>query len=121
MATLEDLTGQSAGNTDGISFLPELEGRKNDQKKHEFLYWEFGETGGSVAVRMGNWKGVKNNLVKDPKAKWQIFDLNKDIGEKNDIAAQHPEVAKKMEEIVKREHLNAHIKEWEFINPKFLK
>lgn len=121
MATLAELTGESAGNTDGISFLPELEGRKRDQKKHQYLYFEFGEKGGSVAVRMGKWKGIRVNLKKDRNAPWEIYDLSKDIGETNNVADVHPELVKKFSEIVKKEHLNAHIKEWEFINPKYIK
>lgn len=121
MATLAELTGEFAGNTDGISFLPTLLGKDKVQKKHAYLYWEFGETGGSVAIRMGNWKGVRVGLKKNPGAAWQIFDLNKDIEEKNDVAAQHPELIERFNEIVKKEHQNAHIREWEFINPKFVK
>jgi arylsulfatase len=40
-------------NTDGISFLPELKGQK--QIVHNYLYWEFPETGGQQAVRQGKW------------------------------------------------------------------
>src|SRR5690606_37884954 len=57
MPTLAELTGQHAGETDGISFLPTLLGR-GDQRQHPFLYFEYPEKGGQLAVRMGNWKGV---------------------------------------------------------------
>ena len=119
MATLADLTGQTLKNTDGISFLPELLGKPAQQKKHEYLYFEFGETGGSVAIRMGDWKGVKVNLKENPKAPWQIFNLKTDEGETTDVAANHPELITKFEAIVKKEHQNSHLKEWEFINPMF--
>ncbi|MEJ7736911.1 MAG: hypothetical protein WKF97_05740 [Chitinophagaceae bacterium] len=41
-------------NTDGISFLSELFGNNNWQKKHEYLYFEFPEKGGEVAIRLGD-------------------------------------------------------------------
>lgn len=121
MPTLADLTGEDGGNTDGISLLPALLGKKNEQKEHEYLYWEFGEAGGAVAIRMGKWKGVKTDLMKNPTAGWQIYDLNADIREENDVASQHPDLVKRFDEIVKTEHLNAQLKEWEFINPKFIR
>jgi len=31
-------------------------------------------------------------------------DASKDIGEENDIAAQHPEIVQRMKEIMKKEH-----------------
>ncbi len=120
MATLAELTRQDAENTDGISFLPTLLGNTKKQKKHPWLYWEFGEKGGSVAVRMGRWKGVKNGMKENPSAKWEIYDLDTDVGEKHDLASQHPELVKQFDEIVKKEHMNAHLREWEFINPKFI-
>ncbi len=120
MTTLADLTGGKIEKTDGKSFLPTLLGNAKKQEKHDYLYWEFGETGGAVAVRKGNWKGVKTGLKKNPKAVWQIYNLDTDIQEKNDIAAKHPELVTEFEEIVKKEHKNAHIREWEFVNPKFV-
>ena len=119
MATLAQLTHQSVKNTDGISFLPTLLGRPAEQKKHEYLYFEFGETGGSVAIRMGEWKGVRVNLKKNPKAPWQIYNLKNDEGETTDLAKDHPELIKTFNAIVKKEHQNSHLKEWEFVNPKF--
>ncbi len=119
MATLADLTGQSLQNTDGISFLPTLLGENKQQIKHKYLYWEFGEKGGSVAVRKGKWKGVKTNLKKNPDAPWQLYNLKKDVGETTDVASKHPEILKQFDEIVQKEHWNAHIRPWEFINPKF--
>ena len=37
--------------TDGISFLPELLGKK--QNKHDFLYWEFPDSGGNICLFSG--------------------------------------------------------------------
>ena len=119
METLSEITGVKAWNNDGISLLPTLMGNDNKQKKHDYLYFEFPEKGGQVAVRMGDWKGVKSNMKKNKNAPWEIYNLKTDEKETTDIAAQQPELAKKFEEILKKEHQASHIKDWEFIDQKF--
>ena len=115
-ATMADLNGQNKTDIDGISLLPELTGKSQNQKKHEYLYFEFSERGGQVAIRMGDWKGVKSNMKKNKNAPWEIYNLKTDEKETVDLAAQHPELVKKFEEIVQKEHSPTQIKEWEFIN-----
>ena len=62
LATLADLTGfEKPKDTDGISFLPTLLST-GEQKEHGFLYWEFPEYGGQIAIRMGDWKVIRKNL-----------------------------------------------------------
>lgn len=119
MATLADLTGQKVNNTDGISLLPELLGNHTAQQQHKYLYFEYPEKGGQLAIRMGDWKGVKVNIRKHPDGKWMIYNLKTDRNETRDVAAAHPELAKQFDAIVKHEHQSSHIKEWEFIDPKF--
>lgn len=123
MATLADLTGQDAGDTDGVSFLPTLLGGNTSQNKREYIYWEYPEKGGQVAVRMGKWKGVKVNIRKDTyeKAPWMLFNLEIDRNETKDLADDYPELVKTFDEIVKKEHQPAHINNWEIIQPKFNK
>lgn len=89
-------------NIDGISFLPELLGEK--QNKHEFLYWEFHEQNGKQAVRLGKWKGIRLNMNENPDAAIKLFDLTMDIGEQNNIATENPEIVAHIAEIMKREH-----------------
>lgn len=119
LATLSDLTGIKTSQNDGISFLPTLLGRKDLQKKHDYIYFEFPEKSGQVAIRMGKWKGVKSNIKKNRNAAWEIYDLNADEKESTDISAQHPELVQSFEQILKKEHQPSHIREWEFIDPKF--
>ena len=107
MPTLCAITGISAPqNIDGISFLPTLIHQSEKQKKHPFLYWEFPGYNGQQAVRLGNWKGIRFNLDKG-NLKIKLFDLDNDIQEQHDVADQHPEIVKKMEEIMKKEHTTA--------------
>ena len=77
----------------GISFLPELTGKK--QIKHEYLYWEFPESGGQMAVRMGDFKAVRKEMHKG-NLKWELYNLDKDPTETNNIASNHPEVIAKI-------------------------
>ncbi|MHC4495795.1 MAG: sulfatase-like hydrolase/transferase [Planctomycetota bacterium] len=68
---------------DGISMVSTLLGESRRQKKHEVLYWEFHEQGKKLAVRMGNWKGVRLNVAKKPDGPIELYDLRDDIGERN--------------------------------------
>ena len=47
-------TDKEVDHFDGISFAPTLLG-KNQERKHDFLYWEFDETD-QIGVRKGDWK-----------------------------------------------------------------
>lgn len=89
---------------DGLSILPTLIS-KGIQKQHEYLYWEFHEDGGRQAVRMGNWKGVRENAMKGKNGPIQLFNLAKDPGEKNNIASKNPLVVKKISAIMKSAHV----------------
>lgn len=103
LPTLCDVTDVAVPpHTDGISFLPTLTG-KVYQEKHEFLYWEFPAYGGQQAVRMGKWKGIRQNIFKDSLSV-QLYNLEDDIQESNDVSAQHPEIVQRIEKIFVQEH-----------------
>jgi arylsulfatase A len=119
MATLSELTGIPAWPTDGLSFLPTLLGHPEKQKLHSFLYWEFSGKGGQIAIRIGDWKGVKSNMEKDINSSWEVYNLKTDEDETMDVAGQHPDLVRRFEAIVKKEHQQAHIREWEFVDPKY--
>jgi arylsulfatase A-like enzyme len=102
LPTCAELAGQEPpANSDGISMLPTLMGWPERQKRHEFLYWEFHERGGKQAVRMGDWKAVRLNVNKNPDSPLELYDLRKDIGEKHNIAARHPDVIRKIEDYMR--------------------
>jgi arylsulfatase A-like enzyme len=96
------VTAQNPKNIDGISFLPVILGDTKNQKKHDYLYWEFHERGGRQAIRKGDWKAIKYNVFKNPDAPFELYNLAEDIGEDNNIADKHPDVLEEMEEILKR-------------------
>ena len=88
-ATVCDLTNQQVPeNLQSISLLPTLLGR-GEQKKHDYLYWEFYEQGSRQAVRFGNWKAIREPMLT---GNIHIYDLRHDLGEENDIAADNPEI-----------------------------
>ncbi len=101
MATLADLAGtKGPADTDGISILPTLLSKPAEQKRHDYLFWDFAGSGGLLAVRMGKWKGVKQGLRKNPDAPLELYDLENDLGERNNVADQFPEVARAVEHIM---------------------
>jgi arylsulfatase A len=106
MPTLCDIAGAPIpSQTDGISFLPALHGKK--QQQHDYLYWEFNEdiykrkNEYKQAVRLGDWKGI---YYIDPD-RFELYDLNRDISEQHDVADDHPDLVEQMREIMKEAHV----------------
>ena len=118
--TFAALSGQKQTSPDGVSLLPELLG-KEGQEQREFIYFEYPEKRGQIALRMGDWKGVKIDIKTNTNASWELYDLKNDPTEKNDLASQNPGVVKKIDSIQRKAHRHPHIREWEFIDPKFKK
>ncbi len=103
MATAAELAGEKTPeNTDSISFVPAITGKAKEQKKHDYLYWEFYERGGKQAIRMGDWKGIRMPIFT---GKVQLFNLAKDLGEANNVAADHPEIVNKIKKFMKEAHV----------------
>jgi arylsulfatase A-like enzyme len=75
-------------NLDGVNLLPYFTGA-NVQPPHEFLFWRLGP---QLAVRKGDWK-----LVKNGGDRVYLFDLAADIGEKNNVAGQKPDMVRKLD------------------------
>jgi len=74
---------------DGVNLLPHLTG-ENTAGPHEALYWRFGP---QKAIRKGRWKLVNwRDFETRQNSGWQLYDLAKDIGEKNDLAASQPRI-----------------------------
>ena len=96
--TLLDAAGvKNYPETDGISFLPTLLD-SGGQREHKYLYWEFHWWKPSrQAIRMDKWKAVKNS----PQAEMELYDLDQDISEENNVALQHPDIVKKITELFK--------------------
>lgn len=105
LPTFADVAGVKVPEgIDGISFLPALL-EQGDQKQHDFLYWEFHEQGGKQAVRQGKWKAVKLQVFGSEKPTIELYDLGVDVGEENNIAAEHPEKVAELEGLMNSSHI----------------
>lgn len=60
---------------------------------------------------MGNWKGIRKN-GKDQLGKLELYNLENDIQERNNVADDFPEIVKQIELIMKEEHQPAAIAEF---------
>ena len=95
MPTLAAITQARCPKSDGLSFLPTLHA-KGDQEQHEFLYWEYGN---QTAVRMKQWKAYKGKS-----GKWELYNLAKDIEENHSLADKEPEILAKLQAYATQAH-----------------
>jgi arylsulfatase A-like enzyme len=102
LATVADLLGAAPPkDTDGVSILPTLLGQ-SQTKRHEALYWEIYHPF-QQAMRMENWKAFRRGT----KMPLELYDLAVDPREGSDVAAQHPEVVKKIEACLTASHVDS--------------
>lgn len=74
---------------EGVDLLPFLNG-EDQGRPHETLFWR---QGGKAAMRHGDWKIVIMGRRFQPgNAKWELYDLSKDVAEQNNLAAVKPEI-----------------------------
>lgn len=112
LATFCDITGDAIPeDTDGISFYNTLV-NEGIQEEHEYLYWEYPEYGGQVAVRMGKWKVLWKDLKKGNK-EVELFNLETDLTETTNIASNHPEIIEKFYDVIKKEHSTPEVKRFQ--------
>ncbi len=96
LPTVTDIIGAEApGNIDGISYLPSLLG-KEDQKEHDYMYWEFHEKKGRLAIRQGDWKLIRYDVLVPGKTTTELYNLASDPGEENNVAEENPELTAKL-------------------------
>lgn len=107
LPTMAELTGQPVlSQSDGISILPALLGQVENQKKHQYLYWEDSSIKGGIfktALRQGDWKIVRK-YEKGTGLTSELFNLRDDIGEERDIASEHKEIVERLEKLMTDAH-----------------
>lgn len=105
MLELIDAKAKAPEDIDGQSIASTLLGK--DDGERNFLYREFQGYKGQQAVWLGNqWKGIRTGLLdkkKENPLKIELFDLENDPAESKDVAADHPEVVKEIEGLMKTE------------------
>ena len=70
----------------GKSLLPIFKG--DSRKPHDALYWQWSQ---GKAVRHGKWK-----LVAHRRGDWELYDLDADGTELNNLANRHPDKVKEL-------------------------
>lgn len=102
MATAAELAGvDPQQGLDSISFVPTITGRPDQQKQHDYLYWEFYEQGGKQAVRSGRWKALRMPMFD---GETELYDLDQDLGEAHNVAGEHPDIVKQLEGMMSDAH-----------------
>jgi arylsulfatase A-like enzyme len=116
LSTLSEITGSKLPDNkiDGISFLPLLLENKNGSPRDHFFYYYSGDL---IAVRKDNWKlvfphnyrsysgikigndGFPGNYSKGVVPKKELYNLNTDIGENQNVIANYPEVVAELEQL----------------------
>ncbi len=106
LPTFCDIVGaKTPVGIDGISFLPTLLGKPTQQRKHPYLYWEFYEMGGRQGLRHQNWKGIRLNVRSGlDQSTFELYNLSTDLSETKNVAAQHPDIVKKLEAMMQEAH-----------------
>ena len=100
MPTLMEAVGavdSVPGAIDGISLLPTLLGKSQPQRP--YLYREFPSYGGQQTIRVGDWKAVRQKMTRG-NTDIELYNIATDIGEQNDVAAEHPEMVAKLDEMM---------------------
>ncbi|MDX9978932.1 MAG: sulfatase [Lentisphaeria bacterium] len=120
LPTIAEATGAAlpAQPIDGRSILPLMRGERGARNPHEALLFYYGD-GKLEAVRSGRWKlhfphdyrqyegfepgrdGLPGRVGKG-RIEWALFDLAEDIGERNNLAEQQPEVVRRLRELAER-------------------
>jgi arylsulfatase A-like enzyme len=106
LATGAELAGvPPPANTDGLSILPTLLGHSDQQKQHEYFYWELASAdGGFQEIRLGHWKAERLNVSNGKEPFVELYDLDKDISQTKNVAGEHPDLVKRFEQIAAEAH-----------------
>ncbi len=120
MSTCVDISGaeypqQYAGHEitpmEGKSLIPAFD---NNEIGREALYWEHE---GNRAIRLGKWKLVSRpqrlmNVTEEEMHEWELYDMENDRSEMNNLAKKYPEKVKELEKMWFDWAKRAHVLPW---------
>ena len=98
--TLLQLTGNKLRpkqHLDGCSLVSTINGSAENELENRFLAWTYPHQHGSGhspsnAIRVGDWKLIQLTDDKtDAKDRYELYNLNEDIGEQKNLAFEHHE------------------------------
>ncbi|MDF1737953.1 MAG: exo-alpha-sialidase [Verrucomicrobiales bacterium] len=95
MPTFAALAGGTAPEeTDGLSILSALKGEKIEVER-DYLYWDYGHCRRfyDQAVRWKKWKAIRSGKNE---GRIELYNLDTDIHEDEDLAASHPDIVAKL-------------------------
>jgi len=93
---------QPAG-LDGENLWPVLTGARPAPDPRKPMVWVFPEYQGQVAVRLGDFKIVRQRLNTQQPGAWEVYDLSRDRAEANDLAGTRVDLIRQAEEVLRRE------------------
>lgn len=89
LARLAGATLPADVNFDGQDVWPQLNGQPAEERE---LYWVWGPNRNRVALRAGDWKVLRDG----PQREWELYNLQDDPYEHNNLANDEPERLKQM-------------------------
>ena len=99
----ESFAGERIVPLEGKSLRPIFE--RGKRTPHDAIFWEHE---GNRAVRQGRWK-----LVSRHPEKWELYDLEADRTEMQNLAARHPDRAERMAAVYDRWAARAQVELWQ--------
>jgi arylsulfatase A-like enzyme len=88
---------------DGDSLWPVLTGEQKTLTTRKPMLWVFPEYGGQIAVRLGNFKLVRQGLKTRTPREWEVYDLSTDRGETKNLADSRSNLVREAEGLLRRE------------------
>jgi arylsulfatase len=82
---------------DGMDLTETLQ-TGTQSKRSGPLLWEFAGYRGQIAVRDGRWKAVRQGVRSKKPSAWELYDLESDRAESNNVASEHPDILTRLKE-----------------------
>lgn len=115
MPTIAAIGGRTGiEGTDGINMIPVLK-KEAEYPENRYLYWEFYHEGFAQALRWKDWKMIRwstyrKRMYGEPQINdrrrsqkfphLELYNLEKDISEENNVVEEYPQVREKMLELL---------------------